>query len=170
MTDALTGALPVGEAGTSQDRDFMAQAMVQARLADEAGEVPVGAIVVDAQGQVIGVGRNRVITDSDPTAHAEIVALRAASHACGNYRLPGARVYVTLEPCAMCMGAMIHARLALVVYGAHDPKTGACGGSVDLRQAPFNHQTTVVGGVLADDCGDLLRQFFRRRRTKDIQT
>jgi len=149
----------------------MALALEQARLAWEAGEVPVGAVVVDAGGRVLGTGRNRTIADSDPTAHAEIVALRMAARAAGNYRLPGASLYVTLEPCAMCMGAMLHARLARVVYGAADPKTGACGGVLDLGGvARLNHQTSVRGGVLAGPCGELLRGFFRERRRKESQT
>lgn len=146
----------------------MALAIQQAMLAWQAGEVPVGAIVVDADGNVIGRGHNRVIADSDPTAHAEIVALREAARAVGNYRLPGASLYVTLEPCVMCVGAMLHARLARIVYGAADPKTGACGSVLDvgaLRQ--LNHHTSITTGVMADPCGDLLRRFFRERRRKD---
>jgi tRNA(adenine34) deaminase len=114
---------------------------------------------------VVAEGANRPILGHDPTAHAEIRALRTACEAAGNYRLPGATLYVTLEPCAMCMGAMLHARLARVVYGASDPKTGACGGVIDLPSvAVLNHQTQVEGGVLADECGELLRAFFRERR------
>jgi len=143
----------------------MQAAYAQALLAYDAGEVPVGAVVLDAQGQVIAQGHNRTITDQDPTAHAEMVALRAAARAVGNYRLPGCSLYVTLEPCVMCVGAMLHARLHAIVYGAHDPKTGACGGLLDLvTNRALNHHTQVVGGVLADDCGLLLRQFFRARR------
>lgn len=147
----------------------MRLALAQALHAQDQGEVPVGAIVLDAQGQILGAGYNRTITDSDPTAHAEIVALRIAAARVGNYRLPGSTVYVTLEPCAMCLGAMLHARVARVVYGAPDPKTGACGGVIDLAGEPrLNHHTQVEGGILADVCGDLLRQFFRRRRGKEI--
>lgn len=143
----------------------MREALALAATAAERGEVPVGAVVIDAQGQIIGRGANRVITDSDPTAHAEIVALRAAAAHAGNYRLPGARLFVTLEPCSMCMGAMLHARLAEVVYAARDPKTGACGSVLDLPAvAVLNHQTTVRGGLLADEGGELLRAFFRARR------
>jgi len=137
-------------------------------LADEAaaaGEVPVGAVVLDARGSVIGRGYNRCISDHDPTGHAEIVALREAAARLGNYRLPGLALYVTLEPCVMCMGAMLHARLARVVYGAGDPKTGACGSVLDIpAQARINHHTTVVGGVMADECAAGLRGFFRARR------
>ena len=148
------------------DERFMALALRQAGLAARAGEVPVGAVVLDMDGRVIGTGGNRVITDHDPTAHAEIVALRGAARAVGNYRLPGARVYVTLEPCAMCMGAMLHARIAEVVYGATDPKTGACGSMLDLHtHAGLNHHTEVRSGVMAEECGELLRRFFRARRT-----
>ena len=146
----------------------MRLALDQARLAREQGEVPVGAVVLDAQQACIAQGYNRTITDSDPTAHAEIVALRLAAARQGNYRLPGATVYVTLEPCAMCLGAMLHARIARVVYGAPDPKTGACGGVIDLAAEPrLNPHTQVTGGVLADECGELLRQFFRLRRGRE---
>jgi len=146
----------------------MRLALDQARQAWAQGEVPVGAVVFNAEKECIGKGYNRTITDSDPTAHAEIVALRRAATSSGNYRLPGATVYVTLEPCAMCLGAMLHARIARVVYGAPDPKTGACGGVIDLAAEPrLNHHTQVTGGVLAEECGDLLRQFFRSRRSKD---
>ena len=146
----------------------MQLALEQARQAWEQGEVPVGAVVFNAQAQCIARGYNRTITDSDPTAHAEIVAVRRAAAGAGTYRLPGATVYVTLEPCAMCLGAMLHARIARVVYGAPDPKTGACGGVIDLSAEPrLNHHTQVDGGVLAEECGDLLRQFFRSRRSKE---
>ena len=146
----------------------MRLALEQARLAGQRGEVPVGAVVLDARQECIGLGFNQTIMDSDPTAHAEIVALRRAAARAGNYQLPGATVYVTLEPCAMCLGAMLHARVARVVYGAPDPKTGACGGVIDLAAEPrLNHHTQVRGGVLADECGELLRQFFRIRRGKE---
>jgi tRNA(adenine34) deaminase len=142
----------------------MGLALQQARLAGAAGEVPVGAVVV-RDGQVIGVGRNAPVAGNDPTAHAEIVALRQAAQASGNYRLDGCDLYVTLEPCAMCSGAMLHARLRRVVFGAADPKTGAAGSVVDLFAQPrLNHQTRVQGGVLADACGELLGEFFRTRR------
>jgi tRNA(adenine34) deaminase len=146
------------------DEGFMGLALEQARLAAEAGEVPVGAVVVK-DGQVIGAGRNAPVGDSDPTAHAEIVALRAAAKALGNYRLDGCELYVTLEPCAMCSGAMLHARLRRVVFGATDPKTGAAGSVTDLFAQPrLNHQTQVLGGVRAQECGDLLGEFFTGRR------
>ncbi|TAL83527.1 MAG: tRNA adenosine(34) deaminase TadA [Candidimonas sp.] len=152
---------PVGVA----EQTAMRLALDQARLAFAGGEVPVGAVVLDGDGRVAGVGFNRTVGDHDPTAHAEIVALRAAARAAGNYRLPGMSLFVTLEPCAMCIGAMLHARLARVVYGARDPKTGACGSVLSVHACPrLNHQTQVYGGVLGDECGDLLRQFFRERR------
>jgi len=142
----------------------MGLALDQARLAAASGEVPVGAVVVK-DGQVISVGRNAPVGSRDPTAHAEIAALRGAAAALGNYRLDGCELYVTLEPCAMCSGAMLHARLKRVVFGAPDPKTGAAGSVVDLfGQARLNHQTAVVGGMLAQECGALLTEFFRTRR------
>jgi tRNA(adenine34) deaminase len=142
----------------------MAHALAQARLAADMGEVPVGAVVVH-DGRVIGVGHNRPVARHDPTAHAEIEALRAAALAMGNYRLDGCELFVTLEPCAMCVGAMLHARLSRVVFGAADPKTGAAGSVVDLfAQAKLNHQTRLQGGVLAPECGALLSQFFGARR------
>ena len=154
--------------GLPEDVQFMSLAIEQAQAAQRTGEVPVGAVVVDAQGNVLGTGFNRTITDSDPTAHAEIVALRAAAQHLDNYRLPGLSLYVTLEPCVMCIGAMLHARLARVVYGASDPKTGACGSVLDVGAvARLNHHTTVIGGVLAEPCGNMLRQFFRERRMKE---
>lgn len=149
------------------DLRHMHHAMTLARRAWDAGEVPVGAVVVGADGTVLGEGANAPIGGSDPTAHAEIIALRAACAQAVNYRLPGATLYVTLEPCAMCMGAMLHARLARVVFGAADPKTGACGGVIDLPAVgALNHQTDVVGGVLAEECGEMLRAFFRERRQR----
>ena len=143
----------------------MRAALDLASEAAAAGEVPVGAVVVK-DGEVIGRGYNRPITTSDPTAHAEIIALREAARSLGNYRLTGCELYVTLEPCAMCVGAMVHARIARVVYGARDPKTGACGSIVDLPAvATFNHHATFAGGVLAQECGDVLRRFFAERRS-----
>ena len=146
------------------DAHFMGLALEQARAAGAAGEVPVGAVVVQA-GKVIGVGRNAPVGNSDPTAHAEIVALRDAARTLGNYRLDGCDLYVTLEPCPMCSGAMLHARLARVIYGAADPKTGAAGSVVDLfSQAQLNHRTKVQDGVLAAQCSELLTEFFKSRR------
>lgn len=142
----------------------MRAALEMAHVAEQAGEVPVGAVVLDAAGNVLGRGYNRCILDHDPTGHAEIVALRDAAANVGNYRLPGLALYVTLEPCVMCMGAMLHARLARVVYGAGDPKTGACGSVLDIPAASFNHHTTVVGGVMADECATRLQEFFKARR------
>lgn len=147
-----------------RDQIFMQQAISQAHNAWALGEVPVGAIVVK-DGEVIATGFNQPIGTHDPTAHAEIMALRAAATILGNYRLPGCELYVTLEPCAMCSGAMMHARLARVVYGASDPKTGACGSIVNLfEQEKLNHHTEVVGGVLGEECGALLKEFFAERR------
>ncbi|QJR14508.1 tRNA adenosine(34) deaminase TadA [Usitatibacter palustris] len=143
---------------------WMREALALAAQAAAAGEVPVGAVVVK-DGVVIGRGFNRPILASDPTAHAEIIALREAATRLGNYRLPGCELYVTLEPCAMCVGAMIHARLARVVFGARDPKTGACGSAIDLPAvATLNHHATFEGGVLTEDCGAVLRRFFAERR------
>jgi tRNA(adenine34) deaminase len=146
------------------DAHFMRLALAEARAAAESGEVPVGALVVK-DGRVIATGRNAPIDGHDPTAHAEIVALRAAAQALGNYRLDGCSLYVTLEPCAMCSGAMLHARLARVVFGATDPKTGAAGSVLNLfEHAQLNHQTVVQGGVLAEEGAQLLRGFFKERR------
>lgn len=146
------------------DNGFMELALAQARQAAAQGEVPVGAIIV-RRGQVIATGRNAPIDGQDPTAHAEIVALRAAALALGNYRLDECEMFVTLEPCAMCSGAMLHARLKRMVFGAADPKTGAAGSVVNLFALPqLNHQTAVQGGVLAEQCGALLQDFFRLRR------
>jgi tRNA(adenine34) deaminase len=148
------------------DAGWMAQALIQARQAGDLGEVPVGAVVV-RDGRVIGTGHNRPVGRHDPTAHAEMEALRAAALASGNYRLEGCELYVTLEPCAMCAGAMLHARLARVVFGAPDPKTGAAGSVVDLfANERLNHQTRVQGGVLAAECGALLSTFFGVRRAE----
>jgi tRNA(adenine34) deaminase len=150
------------------DKAWMQLALAQATLAQQLGEVPVGAVLVDAQGELLATGFNRTIIDHDPTAHAEIVALRAGAQQVQNYRLPGASLYVTLEPCAMCLGAMLHARLARVVFGAPDPKTGVCGSVLNLAlEKQLNHHTQVEGGVLAQECGDTLRQFFKERRSKD---
>jgi tRNA(adenine34) deaminase len=146
------------------DSVFMQQAISQAHNAWALGEVPVGAVVVK-DGQVVATGFNQPIGTHDPTAHAEIMALRAAATLLGNYRLPGCELFVTLEPCIMCSGAMMHARLARVVFGAPDPKTGACGSVVNLfEQQKLNHHTKVTGGVLAEQCGNLLKDFFAERR------
>lgn len=146
------------------DAYFMEQAIVQARRAEALGEVPVGAVVVK-EGVIIATGYNHPIGMHDPTAHAEIMALRAAAKVLGNYRLPGCTLYVTLEPCAMCSGAMMHARLARVVFGATDPKTGACGSVLNLFDEPrLNHHAELHGGVLDEQCGTLLREFFAMRR------
>jgi tRNA(adenine34) deaminase len=151
------GAMPTAD-------EFMREALRLAALAAAQGEVPVGAVVV-RDGRIIGRGSNRPITTNDPTAHAEIVALREAAAAEGNYRLPGCELYVTLEPCAMCVGAMVHARIGRIVYGTRDPKTGACGSIVDLPAlTAWNHHGRFEGGVLADECGAVLRQFFADRR------
>jgi tRNA(adenine34) deaminase len=146
------------------DQDFMQLALAQARHAWALGEVPVGAVVVK-DGVVIAEGFNQPIGRHDPTAHAEIMALRAAAEKIGNYRLPGCELYVTLEPCVMCSGAMMHARLARVVYAAQDPKTGAAGSVLNLfEQEQLNHHTEVLGGVMADEAGAMLRGFFAERR------
>jgi tRNA(adenine34) deaminase len=147
-----------------QDVAFMRRALELGQRAGEAGEVPVGAVLV-VEGTVLGEGHNLPISSCDPTAHAEIQALRAAAQRAGNYRLPGAVLYVTLEPCVMCAGALLHARVARVVFGAPDPKTGACGGVLNLfAEARLNHHTKVDGGVLAEECGELVRAFFSARR------
>lgn len=139
-------------------------ALGEARSAAANGEVPVGAVLV-REGRELGRGRNSPVTAHDPTAHAEVMALRAAAAAVGNYRLSGATLYVTLEPCPMCIGAIVHARVARLVFGAADPKTGAAGSVFNLATAPaHNHRVRVDGGVLGDACGDELRAFFRARR------
>ncbi len=142
----------------------MRRALDLARRAAAAGEVPVGAVLVVGD-EALGEGWNQPIGACDPTAHAEIVALRAAAARIGNYRLPGSTLYVTLEPCPMCAGALVHARVARVVFGAADPRAGAAGTVFDLlRSAALNHRADVVGGILAEECGVLLREFFRARR------
>jgi tRNA(adenine34) deaminase len=155
----------IGLPEIQQDRRFMRRALELAQNARAAGEVPIGAVLT-MDGAVIGEGYNRPISNHDPTAHAEVQALRDAAERRGNYRLPGAVLYVTLEPCAMCAGAIMHARLARVVFGAPDPKTGACGSVVNLfAEARLNHHAQVQGGVLAEECGALLRAFFASRRS-----
>jgi tRNA(adenine34) deaminase len=146
------------------DETFMREALALARQAAAAGEVPVGAVVVQ-DGVVTGRGYNQPLAARDPTAHAEVVALRDAAQRIGNYRLGGCALYVTIEPCAMCAGAIMHARIARVVYGAADPKTGACGSVVNLfADQRLNHHATVTGGVLAMEAGALLQEFFAERR------
>jgi tRNA(adenine34) deaminase len=148
----------------STDQEAMEAALAEARLAAEAGEVPIGAVVVH-EGAVIARGQNRVLRDNDPTAHAEIIALRGAAQSIGNYRLNGCTLFVTLEPCAMCAGAMIHARLDRLVFAAADPKAGAAGSVLAVLNHPqLNHQMVVEQGILAEEAGELLRGFFRERR------
>ena len=146
------------------DEMFMREALGLARQAGAAGEVPVGAVVV-RDGAVVGRGHNRPIASRDPTAHAEVMALRDAAERVGNYRLADCILYVTLEPCAMCAGAIMNARISRVVYGAADPKSGACGSVLDLfAENRLNHHATVVGGVLAEEAAKLLQDFFSARR------
>ncbi len=143
---------------------FMHRALELARHAEAMGEVPIGALVV-ADGEVLGEGWNQPIAANDPTAHAEIVALRAAAARIRNYRLPGSTLYVTLEPCAMCAGAIVHARVARVVYGAADPKAGAAGSVFNLLESErLNHRAEITSGVLAEECGQRLKEFFQARR------
>lgn len=150
------------------DEDFMRAALDQAREAGACGEVPVGAVVV-LDGEIVGRGFNQPIGRRDPTAHAEVMALRDAAQRLGNYRLPGCQLYVTLEPCAMCSGAIMHARIERVVFGARDPKTGVAGSVIDLfAEARLNHHATIVGGLLADECGGMLSAFFAARRNKTL--
>ena len=150
------------------DEDYMRAALEQARQAGACDEVPVGAVVV-LDGEIVGRGFNQPIGRHAPTAHAEIMALRDAATRLGNYRLPGCALYVTLEPCVMCSGAIMHARIARVVYGARDPKTGVAGSVLDLFAEPrLNHHATIEGGLLADDCGRMLSSFFAARRSKTL--
>ncbi len=142
----------------------MQAALEDACAARDAGEVPIGAVAV-IRGEIVARGQNRVLRDTDPTAHAEMVAMRAAAQVIGNYRLVDCELFVTLEPCAMCAGAMIHARLGRLVYGAPDPKAGAAGSVLEVLNHPkLNHQMAVTANVLAEECGELLRGFFRDRR------
>jgi tRNA(adenine34) deaminase len=146
------------------DQQYMRMAIEQAQLAAQSGEVPVGAVLV-RDGKVISKAFNKPIANHDPSAHAEILALREAALVEQNYRIPGATLYVTLEPCVMCSGAMLHARVGRVVYGAADPKTGAAGSVLDLFSSKqINHQTSVEGGIMSEECGQLLRDFFKGRR------
>jgi tRNA(adenine34) deaminase len=155
----------VTEAPLEGDARYMTRALELAARAAAEGEVPVGAVLVVGD-EIVGEGWNRPIASHDPTAHAEIQALRAGAARLGNYRLPGATLFVTLEPCVMCAGAIVHARVERVVYGAPDPKAGACGSVFDLLPSDhrFNHRTACHGGLLADRCGERLRSFFRERR------
>ncbi len=150
------------------DQHWMRAALMLAARADrEHSEIPVAALLVDAHGQLLGEGFNRNISDHDPSAHAEIVALRAAGRLLGNHRMPGTTLYVTLEPCAMCAMALVHSRIHRLVYAAADPKTGACGSVFDLLSDPrHNHCIAVTSGVLAEDASALLRDFFRRKRSQ----
>ncbi len=152
----------------NSDTSWMLHALELARRAErEEGEIPVGAVLVSAAGELLGEGWNRNIREHDPSAHAEIVALRAGGRRAGNHRLPGTTLYVTLEPCAMCAMAIVHARVARLVFAAADPKTGACGSVFDLLADPrHNHCTAVESGLLAAEAGTLLRDFFRRKRSR----
>lgn len=159
MADVNEFSLPL-----DSDREFMQIACEQAKLAWTLGEVPVGAVIVK-DGVVIATGHNRPIANHDPTAHAEIMALRAAAALLGNYRLPGCELFVTLEPCIMCAGAMMHARLSRVIFGASDPKTGVAGSVMNIFEQPqLNHHTRITTGVMAAECSALLRDFFAERR------
>ncbi|MCL2876419.1 MAG: tRNA adenosine(34) deaminase TadA [Betaproteobacteria bacterium] len=150
----------------AHDERFMREALALAREAGAVGEVPVGAVVV-RDGEIIGCGYNQPITSHDPTAHAEIIALRNAATHLGNYRLPGCELFVTLEPCVMCTGAIFHARIARVVFGASDPKTGAAGSVLDLyAESRLNHHAEIANGVLAGECSELLSSFFAARRNR----
>ena len=151
-------------AWSEADLGHMRAALAEAKLAAESGEVPVGAVVV-AGGEVVARGHNRSESDNDPSAHAEIVALREAARKADNYRLTDATLFVTLEPCAMCMGALVQARIERLVFGAYDPKAGAAGSAIDLSDSPsFNHRFEINGGVLAEECGEVLKTFFESKR------
>jgi tRNA(adenine34) deaminase len=155
---------PYGPPAAPEAERWMREALALAHAAQDRGEVPVGAVVV-RDGAIVGRGGNAPIAANDPTAHAEIAALRSAAAALGNYRLPDCDLYVTLEPCAMCAGAIMHARVRRLVFGARDPKTGACGSVIDLfAEARLNHHTRVTGELLATECGALLSAFFAARR------
>ena len=149
---------------SDKDEKFMRAALAEAKVAASVGEVPVGAVLV-RNDEIVGRGLNRPVQDNDPTAHAEIVALRAAAGEARNYRLPDTTLYVTLEPCAMCVGAMLHARVRRVVFGAYDPKAGAAGSVVDLcDHRQLNHRIEVNGGLMEEECAGLLSAFFEQRR------
>ena len=157
--------MPMETSSPSTDELWLRAALTEAQEAQASGEVPIGAVILGPEATVLARGQNRVIRDHDPTAHAEIVALRAAGAALGNYRLEQCTLYVTLEPCAMCAGAMIHARIARLVFGAFDPKAGAVGSVLTVLNHPqLNHRIEVRAGILEDECGDLLRRFFQSRR------
>lgn len=166
MTDPETST--PADVPSDADARWMRHALALAERAErEHDEIPVGAVLVDADGRVVGEGWNLNITEHDPSAHAEIVAMRAGGRALGNHRLIGCTLYVTLEPCAMCAMAAVHARLARIVYAAGDPKTGAAGSVFDLLADPrHNHRVDVVGGVLAEEAGTMLTNYFRRKRGK----
>jgi tRNA(adenine34) deaminase len=166
VTEAAVGVGSAPE-GAADDERFMREALAQAQEARRRGEVPVGAVVV-LDGNVIGAGFNQPIAAHDPTAHAEIVALRAAAQRVANYRLTGATLYVTIEPCQMCVGAMVHARVARVVYGAREPKAGAIESAMRAHEHPsLNHRMVAAGGVLEAECRGIIQQFFERRRGAD---
>ncbi|MGO9020271.1 MAG: tRNA adenosine(34) deaminase TadA [Syntrophobacteraceae bacterium] len=153
------------ESSLQRDDFFMGLAIEEAEKGYRLAEVPVGAVVVGADGQILSRAHNKPITSNDPTAHAEILAIRSAATRAGNYRLPETVLYVTLEPCAMCVGAMIHARVRRLVFGARDPRSGAAGSLLDLtRVSCLNHRIDVTGGVLAESCAEILRRFFKERR------
>jgi tRNA(Arg) A34 adenosine deaminase TadA len=153
------------DAAKNAHAQHMARALARARLAGEAGEVPVGAVLVGSGGAVLAEAGNGPIARHDPTAHAEMLVLREAGAKLGNYRLPGTTLYVTLEPCPMCTGALVHARVARIVYGTPDPRTGACGSVFELARSPaLNHRIEVLGGVAEQNCAALLKTFFAERR------
>ena len=153
------------------DEDYMRLAIAEAHAAEAAGEVPVGALVVSSAGEILARGNNQVLRTNDPTAHAEIVAVRAAGVALNNYRLLGCTLFCTLEPCAMCAGAILHARITRLVYATPDPKAGACGTVLTVMNHPaLNHRVEVVSGILGDECSAILTNFFRARRATGAQT
>lgn len=168
MSDQPPRTMPMPPTSQTLDEHWMRHALMLARRAEsEDDEIPVGAVLVDAEGKVIGEGWNRNISEHDPSAHAEIVALRAGGRRLDNHRMIGCTLYVTLEPCAMCAMAMVHARIARVVYAASDPKTGAAGSVFDLlRDARHNHRVEISAGVLAEEAGAMLSNYFRRKRGK----
>ena len=166
----MEDAVAIDESLHPDDLKWMQQALLLAETAQrEHDEIPVGALLVSADGELLGEGWNRNLAEHDPSAHAEIVAMRQAGARLGNHRLVGSTLYVTLEPCAMCSGAIMHARIARVVFGARDPKTGVAGSVLDLFAEPrLNHHATIEGGLLADDCGRMLSSFFAARRSKTL--